>query len=39
VSKNFQEPEKNNIVLPSDRYLNSYLWYTETEKVWRIFTK
>lgn len=39
VSKNLTEVDMSNITSPSDRYLNAYLWYTETEKVWKIFTK
>ena len=27
------------IVSPSDRFLNIYSWYTETENVWKIFSK
>src|SRR3989338_4936909 len=27
------------IISPSDRYLNVHLWYTQTEKVWKIFIK
>ena len=39
VSKNLKEPKIDRIISPSDRYLNVYLWYTQTEKVWKIFTK
>ena len=27
------------IVSPSDRYLNAYLWYIQTENVWKIFAR
>lgn len=39
VSKNLKESAMNNIVSPSDRYLDAYLWYAKTENVWKIFTK
>ena len=39
VSKNLKESKVMNILSPSERYLNVYLWYTETEKVWKIFTR
>ena len=39
VSKNLKNFEVNSIVSPSDRYLNIYAWYTQTEKVWKIFIK
>ena len=39
VSKNRKEPKIDRIISPSDRYLNAYLWYIQTEKVWKIFTK
>jgi peptide/nickel transport system substrate-binding protein len=29
----------NDIISPSDRFVNVYLWYTETENVWRIFAE
>ncbi|MCX6752007.1 MAG: ABC transporter substrate-binding protein [Candidatus Nomurabacteria bacterium] len=35
--KNLMDFEMKNIISPSDRYLNAYLWYTQTEKVWKIF--
>ena len=37
VSKNLKNFKTENIVAPRDRYLNSYLWYTQTEKIWKIF--
>ncbi len=39
VSKNLKESKIDHIISPSDRYLNVYLWYTQTEKVWKIFSK
>lgn len=39
VPKNLKQFESNNITSPSDRYLNVYLWYTQTENVWKIFAK
>ena len=37
VSKNLQGSKTNHIISPSDRYLNVYLWYTQTENVWKVF--
>ncbi len=31
--------ELKNITIPSDRFLDIYKWYTEVEKVWKIFNK
>lgn len=39
VSKNIQGFSMDNIVTQEDRFLNSYLWYTETDNVWKIFSK
>jgi len=39
VSKNLQGFSLDHITTPGDRFLNSYLWYTETDNVWRIFSK
>ncbi|OGI94854.1 hypothetical protein A3I84_02175 [Candidatus Nomurabacteria bacterium RIFCSPLOWO2_02_FULL_36_8] len=39
VPKNLKEPKIDQIISPSDRYLNVHLWYTQTEKVWKIFIK
>ena len=39
VSKNLKGSKIDRIISPSDRYLNTYLWYTQTEKVWKIFIK
>ncbi len=39
VPKNLKEFKVGNIISPSDRYLNAYEWYTETENVWKVFAK
>jgi peptide/nickel transport system substrate-binding protein len=39
VSKNLQGFYVENIITPGDRFLNSYLWYTETDNVWKIFSE
>jgi peptide/nickel transport system substrate-binding protein len=39
VSKNLQGLSIDHITSPSDRFLNSYLWYVKTDKVWKIFSK
>jgi peptide/nickel transport system substrate-binding protein len=39
VSKNIQGFSMNHIITPGDRFLNSYLWYTKTDNVWKIFSK
>lgn len=39
VSKDLKNFQTDQIVTPPDRYLNAYLWYTQTENVWRIFAK
>ncbi len=39
TSKNLKEAKMNNIISPSDRYLSAYLWYGQTENIWRIFVK
>lgn len=38
VSKNLQKFKSDQIISPGERYLNAYLWYTQTENVWKIFT-
>jgi peptide/nickel transport system substrate-binding protein len=38
VSKNLQGFSMDHIVAPEDRFLGSYLWYTTTENVWKIFS-
>lgn len=37
VSKNLKELGIDRDSSPSGRYLNAHLWYTQTEKVWKIF--
>jgi len=39
VSDNLRELSISHIISPSDRFLNSYLWYIETDSVWKIFSK
>jgi len=39
VSKNLKQFKLEHVILPSDRYLNAYLWYSQTENVWKIFSK
>ena len=39
LSKNLEGFSINHIIAPEDRFLNSYLWYTETDNVWKIFSK
>ena len=39
VSKNLSGLSVDHIVSSSDRFLNSYLWYTETDNVWKMFSK
>ena len=38
VSKDLSGVSIDHIVSPSDRFLNSYLWYIEKDNVWRIFS-
>ncbi|MFA6000075.1 MAG: ABC transporter substrate-binding protein [Candidatus Paceibacterota bacterium] len=38
VSKNIQGLNIDHITSPSNRFLNSYSWYTEVDNVWKIFT-
>jgi len=37
MSKNLKNFKMDHIISSSDRYLNAYSWYTQTEKVWKIF--
>ncbi len=37
VSKNIKGLSIDHIISPTDRFSNIYLWYTETENVWKIF--
>jgi peptide/nickel transport system substrate-binding protein len=39
VAKNLQGIEINHITSPQDRFLSKYKWYTDTDHVWKIFTK
>ncbi|MFA5095077.1 MAG: peptide ABC transporter substrate-binding protein [Candidatus Paceibacterota bacterium] len=39
VPKNLEGFSINYIVAPENRFLNSYLWYTKTDNVWKIFSK
>ncbi|MCE9585294.1 hypothetical protein K8Q94_01575 [Candidatus Nomurabacteria bacterium] len=39
ISKNLKGLSINHLISPADRFLNSYLWYTQTEGVWKIFSK
>ncbi len=37
VKKGLKGPLGKNLVFPEDRFLYSYLWYTDTDRVWKIF--
>lgn len=39
VSKDMNELSIDHLVSPRDRFLNAYLWYTKTDRVWEIFSK
>lgn len=39
MSKNLQGFSIDRIISPEDRFLNVYSWYTEMEKVWKIFAQ
>ena len=39
VPKDLKNFKMDHTISPSNRYLNSYLWYTQTEKVWKIFAR
>lgn len=39
ISENLKGLSFNHLNSPTDRFLNIYSWYTETEDVWKIFTK
>lgn len=39
VSPNLKGIFIDHIISPTDRFLNIYSWYTETENVWKIFAK
>ena len=38
VSKNLNNLSIDHLVSPKDRLLNSYLWYTQVDNVWKIFS-
>ena len=37
MSKDLNRTRVEYIISPSDRYFNIYLWYTQTDNVWKIF--
>ncbi len=39
VSRDIQGFSIDHIAVPGDRFLNSHLWYTKTDNVWKIFSK
>jgi peptide/nickel transport system substrate-binding protein len=39
VSKNLKGLVMEKLAFPSDRFSNVHLWYTETDDVWKIFSK
>jgi peptide/nickel transport system substrate-binding protein len=39
ISKNLKALNIDHITSPADRFSNIYSWYTETENVWKIFSK
>ncbi len=39
VSKNLKQSKVGHVISPSDRYLNAYSWYSQTENVWKIFNR
>ncbi|HWA32467.1 MAG TPA: hypothetical protein VG694_03390, partial [Candidatus Paceibacterota bacterium] len=39
VSKNLKDLNLGNITSPSDRFLDAYTWYTNTDSVWKIFSR
>jgi len=39
VSDSLQGLDMEHLATPQDRFLNSYLWYTKTDNVWKIFSK
>lgn len=39
VSKDLKGLALEHLITPSDRFINSYLWYTKTDNVWRVFAK
>lgn len=39
VEKDMQNISIDHIVSPADRFLSAYLWYTQEDRVWKIFSK
>lgn len=39
VSKDVQGLSMDHLIISGDRFLNSYLWYTKTDNVWKIFSR
>lgn len=39
ITNNLEGISIDHIISPSDRFLNAYLWYTEKDSVWKIFSK
>ncbi|MEX2027934.1 MAG: hypothetical protein WD988_00350, partial [Candidatus Curtissbacteria bacterium] len=39
VPENLKQVDVNYAISPRSRYANAYLWYTKTEKVWKVFIK
>lgn len=39
VSNNLKGLEMDHIISPGDRFSNIYLWYTDTDNVWKIFAE
>jgi peptide/nickel transport system substrate-binding protein len=39
VSKDLKNLSISHITSPQDRFINSYLWYTKTDNVWKVFSK
>lgn len=39
ASKNLEQSKVEHVISPSDRYSNAYSWYSQTENVWKIFSK
>lgn len=39
VPKDLKNFEMKSLISPSEHYLNAHLWYTQTEKVWKIFAR
>lgn len=39
VPQKIQNVDINNITISSDRFINIYKWYIDTDKIWKIFVK